>query len=171
MNSAAFGFRHRISSVKHALVALGEREIKKWIYLVVLNTMGEEGPDELTRLSHIRGKFAELIVSNTKFAKDAEDYFLMGLLSLLDVILKRPLPGILEELKTSNTIKEALVDKKGEMGYIYRMILAYEAGKWDEFFVLVDNMGISRNIVGKAYMDALMWYGQIIRETEFIGKR
>lgn len=162
VNSAAFGFRHRIKSVKHAVVALGEREIKKWIYLVVLNDMGDKKPDELTRLSLVRARFAELLGLNTRFKKQSEDMFLLGLFSLLNVILNKPIEEVLDEIQASDTIKHALIDGNGEMGSIYKMIIAYEKGEWDEVLMYADKLGINCNLIGEAYMDALLWYNKLV---------
>ncbi|CAK7033303.1 HDOD domain-containing protein [Tissierella carlieri] len=162
VNSAAFGFRYRIKSVKHAVVALGEREIKKWIYLVVVNTIGEDEPDELTRLSLIRARFAELIAINTRYKKQSEEMFLLGLFSLLDVILRRPIREVLDEVKASNVIKDALIDGNGEIGIIYKMIIAYEKAEWDEVLLYAESLDIDCYLIVKAYMDALLWYNKLV---------
>lgn len=162
VNSAAFGFRYRIKSVKHAVVALGEREIKKWIYLVVVNTIGEDEPDELTRLSLIRARFAELIAINTRYKKQSEEMFLLGLFSLLDVILRRPISEVLDEVKASNVIKAALIDGNGEIGIIYKMIIAYEKAEWDEVLLYAESLDIDCYLIVKAYMDALLWYNKLV---------
>lgn len=162
VNSAAFGFRYRIKSVKHAVVALGEREIKKWIYLVVVNTIGEDEPDELTRLSLIRARFAELIAINTRYKKQSEEMFLLGLFSLLDVILRRPIREVLDGVKASNVIKDALIDGNGEIGIIYKMIIAYEKAEWDEVLLYAESLDIDCYLIVKAYMDALLWYNKLV---------
>lgn len=163
VNSAAFGFRYRIESVKHALVALGEREIKKWIYLIVVNSMGKDQPDELTRLSLIRARFNELIALNTRYSRDSEEFFLVGLFSLLDVILQRPMEEVLDELKVTNRVKNALIHGKGELGIIYKMILFYEIGDWDEFLLHAKELKIEPSIVTNAYMESLLWYNELLR--------
>ena len=163
VNSAAFGFRYRIESVKHALVTLGEREIKKWIYLIVVNSMGKDQPDELTRLSLIRARFNELIALNTRYSRDSEEFFLVGLFSLLDVILQRPMEEVLDELKVTNRVKNALIHGKGELGIIYKMILFYEIGDWDEFLLHAKELKIEPSIVTNAYMESLLWYNELLR--------
>ncbi len=162
VNSAAFGFRQRIKTVKHAVVALGEKEIKKWIYLVVLNDMGDNKPDELTRLSLVRGRFAELLGLNTRFRRQSEDMFLLGLFSLLDVILNKPIEEVLGEVQASDIIKDALIDGSGEMGSIYKMIIAYEKGEWDEVVVYAEKLDIDCYVISKAYLDALLWYNKLV---------
>ena len=58
INSAAFSLRGNISSIKQALVLLGQKEIKKWVSLVALRSIGEDKPDELVKLAISRGDFA-----------------------------------------------------------------------------------------------------------------
>ena len=44
INSAFFGLRRKVESIRQALALLGERNIKKWISLIALSSMGEDKP-------------------------------------------------------------------------------------------------------------------------------
>lgn len=162
VNSSAFGFRYRIESIKHALVALGEKEIKRWIYLVILSDMGQDKPDELTRLSLIRARFAEIVAIKTRFNKQSEEMFLLGLFSLLDVILNIPIEEVLENIKASDIIRQSLINGTGEVGTIYKMIIAYEKGNWEEVIQFTEELKIDYKIVTASYMEALIWYRKIV---------
>ena len=83
VNSAVFGFRSRINSIKQALVILGLQEIQKWITLLALSSMGQDKPDELITHSVIRARFGELIASIIGLQNRSSEFFLMGLLSLI----------------------------------------------------------------------------------------
>lgn len=161
VNSGTFGLRHRIKSAKYALVLLGEKEIKKWIYLVILSDMGQDKPDELTRLSLIRARFAEMVAIKTRFNKQSEEMFLLGLFSLLDVMLNIPIEEVLGNVKASDTTREALINGSGEVGTIYKMIMAYEKGNWEEVLLYTEELKIDYKIVTTSYMEALIWYKKI----------
>jgi len=45
--SAAFGWRSKIKSIRHALTLLGERSIRKWVSLVALTSLAGDKPAEL----------------------------------------------------------------------------------------------------------------------------
>lgn len=47
VNSAVFGFRREISSLRHALTLLGEREVKKWASVVAMVEIAQDRPPEL----------------------------------------------------------------------------------------------------------------------------
>lgn len=162
VNSSAFGFRHKIKSVSHGVVALGEKEIKKWVYLVLINDMGQNKPDELTRLSLTRAKFAEELAINTRFKKQSEDMFLLGLFSLLDVILSKPLEEVLEEIQAPSMIKDAIIDEIGEVGLIYKLLISYEKGEWDNVLQYAEELNIDCELISMSYMEALVWYGKLL---------
>lgn len=162
VNSAAFGFRYRITGIGHAIVALGEKEIKKWVYLIMLNDMGRDRPDELTRLSLIRGRFAELIARQTRFRNKSDDIFLLGLFSLLDIILNKPMKVVLEDVKSPLPVREALLENKGEIADIYGIIINYEKGDWDQAMVYAEKLGLEASSIVLAYMDALRWYNKFV---------
>lgn len=155
------GFKHKIQSVKHGVVALGQRQMKKWVYLVLINTVSDDKTDELTKLSLIRARFVELISLRTKYRKDSEELFLMGLLSLLDAILQRPKDEILEEVKASEKVGQALIKTEGEFGNLYKTIIAYEKGHWDEFMEYAREISINPNIISESYMEAILWYNKL----------
>lgn len=162
VNSVVFGARFRIERTKQALVYLGEREIKKWIYLMVLTEIGQDRPDELTRLSLIRARFLESMSLETNFAKQSEELFLTGLFSLLDVILNRPLEEILTEIKASDIVMEALLKQDGVFELFYRMAIFYEKGEWGKAFFLARKLNVSEQLMAASYTGALKWYNMVI---------
>ena len=64
INSSYYSFTSEIKSLKQALALLGEKEIKKWLYLIVFQTMGENKPEVIIIDSLTRERFAEIIAKN-----------------------------------------------------------------------------------------------------------
>lgn len=158
VNSVVFGFRSKIKRIGQALVILGEKELKKWIYMMVLYELGQDRPDELSRLSLIRARFMELIAIETKYRNMSEDLFLAGFFSLLDVILKRPLEEILTEIKVSDLVRETLLNGGGELNDLYKMAICYEKGEWDRALAFAQKLDINSLLIAHSYIDALKWY-------------
>lgn len=165
VNTAAFGFVHRIKSVKHGLVGLGEREIRKWIYLVVVSDMGDDRPDELTRLSLIRARFGELLVEKIGLKQHSENIFLIGMFSLLDAILSKPMEEVLEEIQAPDLVKQALLTRKGELGNLYKLIIAYEKAEWDNVVLLSQEFEMDWQLISTAYMESTIWYNKLIERV------
>jgi len=157
INSAFFGLRSEISSILQAMVLLGEKEIKKWISLVVLATMGEDKPEELVLQAVIRARFCESIASEAHLSRRGEDLFLMGMFSLLDAILDQPLSDILAEIPVAKDVKEALLGGENPLGDIYRCIVSYEKGNWDKLSRPLKKLAIDEATVSRLYLNAVEW--------------
>ncbi|MCP5116220.1 MAG: HDOD domain-containing protein, partial [bacterium] len=59
VNSASHGLRREIESIQHALALLGEREVRKWVSLVVVAGLAAGKPRQLVVNSVVRGRFCE----------------------------------------------------------------------------------------------------------------
>ena len=150
-----------ITSIRHAAAMLGQKELKKWINTAVAGQLYSDKPSEVTRLSLLRAKFAENMAESYKLAIRKDELFLMGLFSVLDVILERPMAEALEMMKVDGDIKKALVERSGPLAPILDFILQYEDANWQEVSrqMLLEN--ISMETVQKAYMDTLLWYKEL----------
>ncbi|MCL4439596.1 MAG: HDOD domain-containing protein [Firmicutes bacterium] len=163
INSAAFGFRSKIDSIKHALVLLGIQEIKNWVSLIILRGMGEDKPDEITTSSILRAKFGELIAPKVGLQERSSDLFLMGMFSMIDALISRPMTDILDELPIAEDIKRALLGKECRYLDLYELILAYEKGNWEEFSALAARIKLDEAEVPKIYLQSLAWANQVMQ--------
>ncbi len=165
INSAAFGVRNPVNSIRQALALLGLREIRKWSSLMLLGSMSAGQPDELMVLSAVRAKFAELLAPLAGLEERADDLFLMGLFSLLDVFLGRPLEELLDGLALAEDVRQALVARGaggGTLGSLYRLWLAQEKGDWARLDGLCRDMGLDREAVPDLYTRAITWQQEIL---------
>jgi len=67
-----------------------------------------------------------------KAPKAESDLFLVGLVSLMDAILEVPVADALEKISLDQHTKEALMGGAGPLGPIYQLMLAQEAGQWEQ---------------------------------------
>jgi len=88
--------RQHITSVQQALVILGEIEMKKWLTLIAFQGLSMSKSAAPISMSLIRARFGETLAKQTRFINDKDEIFLVGLFSLLDVLLQRPMWQILE---------------------------------------------------------------------------
>lgn len=151
LNSAFFGRRTEITSIGHALNLLGEKEIRKWASLAILAHLGQDQPTELMRLSMVRARFCETLAPEVGLSERQSELFLMGLFSLLDVFLGRPLAEVLENLALAKEIKQALMGHKNTHGLVLDLVAHYEKGAWEEVFPLMSHLGLQENQVQAGY--------------------
>ncbi len=153
-----------ITSIRHATAMLGQRELKKWTTTAVTKQLCLDKPNEVTRLSLLRAKFAENLAPALSMAMKSQELFLMGLFSVLDIILDKPMEDALDMVIVSKDIRSALIDHAGPLAPAYEFILQYENANWQEIsrIMLVDNIDMDK--VYNAYCDALKWYRKIFSE-------
>ncbi len=162
MNSAFFGFRDEISSIRQALVLLGEHEVRKWASLVILTFIGSDKPPEVTALSLVRAKFCELLAPDIGVEGHESELFIMGMFSLLDVLVGRPMTEIVEKINLSENIKLALIGAGNRYRDILDMVLHYEKGEWDQFLDYANRLSADTTRTPAHYSASIEWAEQIL---------
>ena len=113
-----------------------EKEVKKWLYLIVFKTIGEDKPGIILINSLTRAKFSELIACKIGSSINQFNAYLIGMLSMIDLLLDRPLDEILEELLIPIEVKDTLNGINSNNSNIYSklldLILEYEKGEWSK---------------------------------------
>jgi EAL and modified HD-GYP domain-containing signal transduction protein len=128
--------------------------------------MGEDRPNEITRLSLIRAKYAENLAPSFELALKSGSLFISGLFSLLDVILQMPLNKAIDEVAASGEIRDALLDQKGQLSEVLRLIFAYEHADWHNTSLIMVRHGIDIENLTSAFLDSLYWYRQLLDAIE-----
>ncbi|NWF53875.1 MAG: HDOD domain-containing protein [Syntrophaceae bacterium] len=157
INSAYFGLRNKIYSIKQALLLLGQAEIKKWLSLITLAGMGTDKPGELVVHTITRAKFCESLAPHAGLFRRADDLFLVGMLSLMDAFLDRPLSDLLIEVPINDEIKGAILEKQNRLGEVYDYVLSYEKGDWARLNEQQMKLGIHEVYPPQLYLNALKW--------------
>lgn len=157
VNSAAFYSRNQITSIRHALTLLGFKEMRKWFSLLMVREAGAKQPRELTRTSLVRGKMFESLLINSSYRKLASEGFLIGMLSLADIILDRKMEEIIADLPVEEPIKMALRREPSMFTRYLSVIEAYERGDFDA----ISSSDLDESMVSTAYINALDWVNKI----------
>lgn len=162
INSASFGVKNRVSSVRQALVLLGPKELRKWISLVVMHGIATDKTDELIVLAVSRAYQCEQLTGLAGLDRPGADLFLMGLLSLIDAMLDLPMARLTAELDLDPEIAAALNGQEGVLKDILDMVDAYEKGDWEICRDLWAKYGISGDQAGEIYLRSLDFVNQML---------
>jgi EAL and modified HD-GYP domain-containing signal transduction protein len=156
INSAAIGVRHRISSLRQALILLGERLLRRWLLIAVTTLLLEDKPPELIVLALTRGHMCEQIAATLGLPSDP-DPFLVGLFSVLEALVDQPLTELLDELPLSNEIKDALLQMPTPLGKVYSLVRAYESADWTTVNSLSEKLNLPPNQLAVFYERSVRW--------------
>lgn len=123
-NSASAAKVRQIEKVSEALMRLGLSDIKTLVASLLITDIGEHSrlvlPDILTRAAFCRQ------VAQSQPQLDAEIGFSIGLLSQLPILLGLSLDELLNQLKVSPMIEQALRHRQGDYGKLLRLAEAFE---------------------------------------------
>jgi c-di-GMP-related signal transduction protein len=155
INSPNFGFKTTVQSIHHALTLLGEVEVRKYLSLIVLSSVGTDKPQELVQSALVRAKFCEGLAMELK--KETPNFFLMGMFSLVDAFLGRPMTEVLAGLPLAKDVKNALTGSKNIYRDVLDLVMDYEKGDWRSYEQSITNFNIDSQTISALYFDAIQW--------------
>jgi len=151
VNSALFGLNTRIKSIQHAIALLGSAQLRKWMSLFLfIDTVDK--PGELIMLAMIRARMSQLL-AQTAGKQKTEEFFMVGLFSVLDALYDIPMDQMLNQLPITEEAFTALSSHRGDMGKCLSCVLAYERADWEN----VQFMLLSSATIRSAYLEAVDW--------------
>lgn len=156
INSAGFGLRTEVQSLKHAVTILGYSPLYRWLSLLLATASTSGNSPVLLETAIIRGRFAELLGQPYMSKSEAENLFVAGMFSLLDRLLGIPMSEVLSSIQLPESVTEALISRSG----IYGPYLALaEACELNSMLVgsLAETLRIKPVDVNKAHLSALVW--------------
>ena len=106
-------------------------------------------------ISAVRAKFCEALAHEAGCAERAGDLFLVGLFSLLETIVGRPLDEVLGQLALPEDCKLALLGADSALGRMLSLAVAYECGEWERVRALAGVLGISEAALSGHYLAAV----------------
>ncbi|MBP7779346.1 MAG: HDOD domain-containing protein [Acidobacteria bacterium] len=156
VNSAGFGLRREVHSIREALLLLGLDQVRKWSAIWALAGLNR-GPTELVTMTVIRARCCELLGQALDRSDQGAAYFLLGLCSLLDVLLGHPMEAVLGELPLDPEIHAALSGETNPARRALDAVIHFEQGRWHDAAAVATSLGLDADTLPDAYADALGW--------------
>ena len=160
INSANFALKNKVDSIHHAIVYLGEKEIKRWATLILLAGIDDK-PTELITTALIRGKMSEQLTSACG-GLNQDTAFIIGLFSTLDAMMDRPLSELMDCLPLCPEISAALLAHQGPYAPILNSVIAYERAEWDK----LECPKTSMDTFAEIYLSSLEWADNVMNEMK-----
>jgi EAL and modified HD-GYP domain-containing signal transduction protein len=130
VNSAGNNLAVKISSLSHGLMVLGRRALQRWVQLLLYASKEGTTVSPLMQLAATRAKLMELIARQIR-ERDldyADRAFMVGMLSLLDVLMDEPLHDIVGRMSLQEEIEAALLQRNGDLGDLLTLCGEIESG-------------------------------------------
>lgn len=156
-NSPLYGLPRKVASISEAITLLGRDALYRWLSLALFNIEGNDGRDRtLLVLALCRAALLEgLAAENGKQA--ADEAFLVGLLSIADSLLDRPIADVLTHIHLPAPVKAALLHNEGTHTRYLQLAIMLERCRLDQAVVLAGALQISPPTLIESYRKALGW--------------
>jgi len=161
VNAAAMGGRG-ITSIPHAVRLVGRETLHRWLAVLLVASLGQKGnvTRELALTAITRARMCEVLATNWPEHMRAGSAFIVGLLSLLDVLLEVPMNEIVARLELSDDVRGALLKRGGPLGVPLKLVEAYETADWDVASGLALDNAVADEALPEIYLGALRWATQ-----------
>jgi c-di-GMP-related signal transduction protein len=162
VNSAGFGARGRVSSIRQALILIGEVEFRKLVTIAAAACLGSganQSPELMLLCLH-RARFCELLAPIAGQAT-AEQY-LIGLLSVIDAMLNVSMERILLMLPLRAAAASVLLGEPSPIDLPLNLIRHYEQSDWEACASVCRTLTMTEAELTNLYLESLRWAHQQI---------
>ena len=162
INSPAVGLRNKVESINNAVAILGQDAVRRWTTVTISISLSDDKPGEITKLSLVRAKFAENLAPLFGLGALSGSLFMTGLFSLLDTILDKTMEDAIKEVAVDDNVRASLVEQSGKLYPVIEFMYAYERADWNKVTITTIRNDINGAAVGQAFVDAMIWYHQLL---------
>ncbi|MFA1739418.1 MULTISPECIES: EAL and HDOD domain-containing protein [Lysinibacillus] len=160
INNSSKRSKSKVRSIKQAIVLLGISNLRKWIYLLAMREIDIDGDSDLFKevmcMSLFRAKVCEKL-AKLSYKKNFSEYFLVGMFSLIDTLLQRPMSSILYQLPFSEDITNTILGHETEMTPFLEFSIALGKLDWARLEELGAQLNIPLNDMDLLYYEAMEW--------------
>jgi len=161
VNSSYYGLRHVVRDISQTIAIIGTTEMRKWVFMIALMGLSSDKPDELMKMSMIRGRFLELLNFRSKDVLPNDVAFQAGLFSMLDVLTDMPMSSALEGMCLAEEVHDALICHSGPLFDLIELVTSLERSNWNKTDELTALLDIEPGLVSKVYLEAVDWCNQM----------
>ncbi len=161
INSAGFGLNREITSFRQAVMLLGLKKLFRWAALLLTASRSGGTPSSVGQTAVVRGRLMELLALETLPPDEADQAFVVGIFSLLDVMLSIPMDAAIGLLNVPEASAAALLRREGFMGDLLTLAEACESSDDAVFHRAAGTLHLSSQQINLAHLQALAWADQL----------
>lgn len=158
VNSPLYSIYQEIRSIESAITVMGEATFRRIVSLAVLSELNGDQPPAILHMALVRARFCELAAR--RFDLDADEQYLLGMLSLLPAMLGVPMEEIVPILPLRGQICEALAGTMNTERTLLAWLEGHERGDWETCDRLVAAHDLDSALILRCYVEAVSWAEQ-----------
>lgn len=164
-NSAMQGHASPVTTVREALLMVGEDAIRKMAAVAVTGALAVDRSASHVSMALSRAHFCELLAPRASEAP--AQMYLLGMLSMLDILLETPISRVLQTLPITPAMKAALTGDESAPSRILMLVRSLEGCNWPACQEIQHLLGLEEGAIAATYLDSLRWAAAMMREMFF----
>jgi len=163
VNSVGVAGHLQISSVRQALVTLGQKQLLQWMLLLIYTEAGNTAASELQRRVVNRARLIELLSQHDDITQPglSDEAFVVGLLSLAHLVTGQSLAEVIKQIHLAEHLENALLHHEGILGQLLVLTDAIEAVDFKRMEVSRSHLGISAQALTELQLQAIQWTNEL----------
>jgi len=164
-NAPGSGQATKVTSLQQAFLVLGRNQLYRGLTVSMFRLGGgDKARDEsLLEMALTRARFLETCSRMPQARRD--ELFLVGLLSLFDVLLGVPMARLVDEIHLSDDIRAVLLSRDGTYGPYLKMVLLLERDKVAPALEIAATLDIDLDNLAAVGQAAFKWAQDSLRQT------
>ncbi len=164
VNSALYGLPTRVSSIRNALLMVGDDGVRTLVTIALAGVFAETHSKSLVSMAIERAKFCERLAPILH--EEGSKLYLLGMLSLIDAIVQIPMSQIVRSLPLEADMIAALRGESSPLKIALDLVRCYEAGSWHCCETLQESLGLTESRTASMYVDSLHWADTAINMSQ-----
>lgn len=157
INSAGMSRGRKVTSIAHAIQILGYRQLYRWVALLLYTAGNATAPAALMKTVLTRSRFIESIGHRVLPSHEQDNLFMVGMLSMLDVVFGLPLAKALAKLPLPEPLTRAILGYEGAVGMLLSLAEAVEQRQLTHIESIGARLGLALRDINTAQLDAIRW--------------
>lgn len=165
-NAPANGQTTKVTSLQQAFMVLGRNQLYRGLTVSMFRLGGganKERDESLLEIALTRARFLETC-SKLPLAK-RDELFLVGLLSLFDVLLAVPMDKLVGKMHLSDDIRDVLLGKEGAYSPYLTMVLLLQRDKVAPALEIAQSLDIDIDSLPQVGQAAFQWAQAALQHT------
>lgn len=155
VNSPLCATRQEITSIKAALLLLGENTARRFATTALAAEFNADQPSEILRIAMERARFCELAAPLA--GQSASEQYLIGLISVFPAMLRITMNEILKTLPLRERTRAVLLGQQCPEALLIDWITYHEQGDWNLCESIVQSGGLSKELIIQRHAEATAW--------------
>jgi len=162
-NSPAYGLRQSLTGIDQAIMVLGRETLYRWLAVSMFRAGKDAARDEaLLEVALARARFLELAALAVSSKQQADELFLVGLLSFVDSLLGMPMKEVLTPMSLPAVVKSVLLNNEGPYVPYLMLSISVEKCQADRITQLAGALGMALDTLNELRNAALLWAEQAV---------